>query len=486
LQPLNESQTTLLIRFVNPLESGQSLNLQLRGRLTTESEAPIEVPDIIPTASLVGPRFVSVPALLDSRPTAWTETAVRRAQLPAGLSPASEGKVKSTSYEVLTSPFQVALRPVPEGPSGATVRLVDTFIGLGPAGNKLILTRIVVVSQNLSECTLALPNDQELLKVSADGRPAAVKPQGGHRWRLMLGPSQLPQFFEILSRTQAGNRQNASRFELPRPRLLVQDDAMPVEMSLWSFNHASSPGEVIVSGADRVTRAQQAASRLDRLVSISEAATPAAVEASFPDGYNWYHPWAARLIQLRRETVEAAAEPESGLASSQVMPAKEEQMAQASERLDAWLEQCDSTLAWSELDPTPLVPNAKALITKPPMDLSGQHWNHFVAEGGDAVLSVELPLLADARGTRLAGPAIIVIAAAATISLLRRPAAWDLVCRWPHTAAFLLGLAYWAFLWPSWLGFAIAIVCLLSALRSGWSGKSLGSEGSTVRRVQPR
>jgi hypothetical protein len=485
-EPLGESQTTLKVRFANPLEAGHDLNLELRGRLAAESAALIVVPEIVPKVSLIGPRYVCVPTWLDSQPMAWSETGVRPAQLPADLSPHKDGKVKWTAYEVVTNPIHVALIPALVQPIGASVRLVDTIVGLEPAGHQLIFTRMVVVPQNLAECTLAIPSDQELLHVAADGRPAAIRPLGPHRWRLTLGPSQLPQYIEIVSRTQAGNHKSASHVELRRPQLLIQDDAMPVEMSLWSFNHSSRPGDVIVSGADRVTRAQQSASRLDRLVSISEASTPAAVEASFPDGYNWYHPWAARLIELRRETLQAVAEPESGSATSKVVSPKEEQIAQASERLDAWLEQCDAILSWTELDPSPPAPNVKTLVTTPPIDLAGHSWSHLIAEGGNAVLSVELRSVSAARRSRLAGLAVIAAATAATISLLRRPVAWDIVCRWPHAAVFLLGVVYWAFLRPSWLGILIALASMVLALRSGWPGQSLRSEGSTVLRLPPR
>jgi hypothetical protein len=479
---LDETRTALSVRLAEPLEPEQKLEVQLRGRVAIDSASPVAVPEIVPMSEVRGPRFVSVPTMLDSRPISWSETGVRPAKLPGDLRPPEGDDLHWASYEVVTNPFQVALRPAVVDRPGATVRLADTFVGIGPLGDQLVFARMVVVSQNVADCTLEVPSDQELLKVTVDGRPAAVRPQGKYRWRLPLGSSQVPQFVETFSRSVSGNPSSGLHFALSRPRLLIRDAPMPVEMSLWSFNHSWSSGEAIISGADRVSHAQQAASRLDRLVSISEAATAAALEAPFPDGYNWYHPWSARLTAARRETLEAAARPDNASATSQVMSATEEQVKQASERLDLWLEQCDATLAWLDLDPSPPAPIANAIVADPPIELSGD-WIHCVAEGGDPVLSIELSATPTAGKTRLTGLAVIAIAAAATISLLRRPAAWDIVCRWPHAVAFLLGLAYWAYLWPSWVGIVIAIVSLLLALRSGWPGRSLRSDGSTVLRV---
>jgi hypothetical protein len=348
-----------------------------------------------------------------------------------------------------------------------------------------VLTRMVVVSQGLPECTLELPPDQELLQVLADGRPADVRADGKMQWRLALGPSQLPQFIEILSRSTAHQATGAARLELSRPRLLYDRAPLPVEISLWSFSDSWNRGAAGITGADRINRAQQAASRLDRLVSISEAATSAAIEAPFPDGYNWYHPWAARLIMLRREVAQGA-QSSDGDAALQVGSSTEEQIAQASDRLDAWLETCDSALTWPDIDPFPPVSEESAPAATAPMDLASGGWIHGVAEGGEPVVYVELDSLPTTVQTRAASVMLVVVAAAAMISLLRRPAAWDVVCQWPHAVAFLLGIAYWAFLWPSWFGIVIAIASVLFALRTSWPGRSARSEGSTVLRALPR
>jgi hypothetical protein len=494
-EPIDQRQTSLSVRFAKPIEAGQSLDLELQGRLATEAGSPLSVPPIVPQTELSGPHFVSVPSSADSQPMYWSETGVERTELPPDLPPLTGGDTKWATYEVVSSTFQVAQRPAAFESRTASVRLADTFVNVGPLGDQSVLTRMVVVSQGLAECSLELPNNQELLQILADGRPANVRPadilpagvlpDGNTQWRLALGPSQLPQFIEILSRSSAQPAANASRLELSRPRLLLDGAPLPVEMSLWSFRHSASRGAATIAGADRITGAQQSASRLDRLVSISEAATSAAIEASFPDGYNWYHPWAARLLELRREVSQGAAEPSGGLAL-QVGSSTEEQIAQASERLDAWLETCDSALAWSEINPAQPIFDEGASATAPPMDLASGQWIHGVAEGGDPVIYVELDSLQTNLQARAATLVLVVAMAAATISLMRRPAAWDVVCQWPHAFAFLLGIAYWAFLWPSWLGIVIAVGSVLLALRSGWKGRSLQSDGSTVLRVHPR
>jgi hypothetical protein len=490
IEPLDERQTAITVRFAKPIESGQSLDLELKGRLATEAGGPLAVPNIVPETAIRGRRFVSVPRLLDTQPMSWSETGVKPARLPDDLPPLDDGNTKWETYEVVADMFQVAQRPAAFASRMASVRLVDTFVNVGPLGNQSVLTRMVVVSQVLSECTLELPPDQELLQVLADGRPADIRAADNRsaektQWRLTLGPSQLPQFIEILSRSTGQTTASGSRLELSRPRLLLDGAPLPVEMSLWSFSDSWNRGAVTITGADRINPAEQAAARLDRLVSISEAATSAAIEAPFPDGYNWYRPWAARLVEMRREVGQGTGSSD-GRQALQVGSSTEEQIEQASDRLDAWIETCDSALIWLDIDPSPPAFGESAPAATPPMDLAGDQWIHGVAEGGEPVLYVELDSVPTPLQTRAATIILVVAAAAGTLSLLRRPAAWDVVCQWPHAVSFVLGIAYWAFLWPSWLGIVIAMASVLLALRSGWKGRSLQSDGSTVLRVQPR
>jgi hypothetical protein len=143
-------------------------------------------------------------------------------------------------------------------------------------------------------------------------------------------------------------------------------------------------------------------------------------------------------------------------------------------------------LAWSDVDPPPPASSAPSLVAAPPIDLAGGRWIHAVAEGGNPVLSIERRSTPTPGQARLAALAMVAIVAVAMLTLVRRPAAWDAVCRWPHAFAFLLGIAYWAALWPSWLGIVIAAASVLLALRSGWPGRSIRAEGSTVLRSVPR
>jgi chromate transport protein ChrA len=80
------------------------------------------------------------------------------------------------------------------------------------------------------------------------------------------------------------------------------------------------------------------------------------------------------------------------------------------------------------------------------------------------------------------GLLLIAVLLAAALSIARSPAATDFFCRWPHAFGILIGIVYWAWLWPSWLGILIAAASVALSLRFDWPGRSLRTEASTVLR----
>jgi hypothetical protein len=350
----------------------------------------------------------------------------------------------------------------------------------------LIVTSMVVVSE-LSECVLELPEGQELVEVHSDGRSALVRKLNGRSWRLPLNAARLPQFIEIVTCSVEGGPVGTPRFELSRPRLLNDDRPIPVELSLWSVRSPIKSSQPIVKGAAAVTAADQAALKLDRLVGITEAATQRAVELPTQDGHNWYLPWAARLAVIQEQALRTKGQWNGAQAVLQVSPS-EEQLTRASERLDAWLDVVaagDEPLAWPDSDP-PL--DAVADENEPyaweRLHRNDDNWIHCVANGDAAHLAVDLaPNVATPRQAQLRALLVTGALAAAAIVLMRRPAARDMLYRWPQAVGLLAGLIYWAWLWPSWLGLVIAAASLWRAVHPGWPGRLVRAEGSTVLRV---
>jgi hypothetical protein len=222
----------------------------------------------------------------------------------------------------------------------------------------------------------------------------------------------------------------------------------------------------------------QAALRFDRLVSIAESASAAAAEAPQPDGANWFRPWAERLKAVHRESIQLIGQPMAASSVAQLPAFSDEQLSKISNRFEKWLEES-----------TDLFGNVENSFTSLASELSigkdhspDQQTTHYVSEGGADELLVQVmqPASTSLRPRFVATVAIVVLLAGFWWS--KTSAFNDFLCRVPYVTGVLLGIGYWAWLWPSWLGLIVAAASACLALRFNWPGRYLRPEASTVLR----
>jgi hypothetical protein len=483
-QPVNELGGVLTVRFATSIAAGGSVDVWFRGELKPTEGTNIAVPAITVESASKMRRYVWVPELNESQRALWTESGVGLATIPQKLLNGLALAGPSRSLEVKSESFQIASRPQEAPDAMPQIRLADTKVMEGEFGAQLIATRLILTSHGLSDCTVQFPAGQTLISATVDGHPALARSLDASHWQVALGSPQLPQSLEIISRFEAETI-NRHVVELQRPVLLASGKPIPTEVSLWSFANPLHSAVASVHGADQVTPMEQAALRFDRLVSIAEAARLNAAQLPSPDGFHWFESWAVLLLNVRSETKEAVA-PQIEQADSQVSHASEEQIAKASERLNKWLDDCRKNLPGAEAKVDGATPASSATASLKSTAV-GSDWSYYVAQGGSdrLVLQMSSPELSTTQ-VRMVGSLLIAVFLAGALWLLRSPATIDFFCRWPHVLGILVGLAYWAWLWPSWLGLIIVAASVWLALRFDWPGRSLRTEASTVMRYDLR
>jgi hypothetical protein len=485
VSPAGEGQAVLSLRLEKTVEPGRSLDLYVAGPLQAPTASSIMVPDIRLEALNHGHNYVWVPNKSDVQRLVWNVDGVRAASIPHELLPAGAELADGRAFEVIAPKFRISGDLQPLSPSSARIRLADTKIAVGDRGGQLIETRVVLDSKGLPELTVRLPSDQELVSVTLDGRPALAFQTAAMHWRVSLGPPQLPQVLEIVSRSM-GQGVAPKRLELRRPALQAGNSSIPVDVSLWTFSQPTKAECKCLKNAAPVSELDQAQLRLDRMVSFAEAALPAVVELGPVDGNNWFRTWAELLNSIRNDTVQVLNQPSLSDRAVLVSPASEEQINQASQRLDKWLEQCRATVGVSDHDsPRKNSRNIEGFTTFSTGPSGAGDRTYYVAEGGADHIALEIiPLVPSA--TRVQILALLAIAAllAASIWLSHSPAGIEFLIRWPHAVAIGVGIVYWAWLWPSWLGLLLAIGGLFFAVRTSWFGHPPRADASTV--VRPK
>jgi hypothetical protein len=254
-----------------------------------------------------------------------------------------------------------------------------------------------------------------------------------------------------------------------------------VEINLWSICFQDTRSRPTIGTTAETTGGELAVFRFDRLLSIAESATPAAVESPVPDGDAWYRPWAALLSRLRNDASEALATSDSRQSASQVSRPVEEQLTASSARLETWIEQCSKALTAPKGES--MLPElwSSELVTS---NVSSGQWVYCATDGGLDRLTLKMATdNVDSPYGRAIAVLVVVSLSAAALLLLHRPGASDLLYQWPHAVGVLIGIAGWAWLQPSWLGLLIAMGCIALAVRSGWPGRPIRLDASTVLRA---
>jgi hypothetical protein len=188
------------------------------------------------------------------------------------------------------------------------------------------------------------------------------------------------------------------------------------------------------------------------------------------------------LTRLRTEAFNSLAARDSRSAPSQISQPVDEQLTAASTRLDAWVEQYSAELDGPEAEvETPEQTGSEFAIASLP---ATGRWVYCVTDGALDRLTLNNESKSVGWGTSsMAGALAITSLTLAMFLLARRTNAPDLLYQWPHAVGFLIGIACWAWLQPSWVGLLIAAVCVALALHSGWPGRAIRLDASTVLRA---
>jgi hypothetical protein len=481
----DEQTAVLAVRFAELIATGGRLDLNIRGPVAVSLLAPVAVPQISIDRQPNIQLFARVPNSLESQPVAWTQIGVRPAALPQELQTADRRQESWSSFAIIENPFRLAFQPQASSRPAPLIRLSDTTIISTPVGDNLMLTRLIVASHGLADCALNVPAAQELVAVNLDGQPALILPIGPEHWRLTLGPTQLPQFVEIVSRS--ASNLPAKPGHIRRPSLWSAGEQLPVEMSLWSIAQPANSSRHQIKATSTVTANELAALRLDRMVSIAESAAPFAAELAIPDNLNWFRCWTNLLLTAKSTVPGSIAQTTQVPPDSQVSRIADEQIQRATEHLNQWLAKTEKFQQnRGERPQTGVLEHRTSLLSVPALSRNTRDWTYYVTAAG----SDRSPAIADAVGEPIhqsAAPLLVLLAlAGGSVWLTYSPTARDFVCRWPGAVGVLVGLAYWAWLWPSWLGLMIAAACVITSLRSSWPGRSTRTEASTVLRAASR
>ncbi len=458
IQPFDGQGNTQRDFAVRPLAAVEGeYRLRISGPLAFGAGEPVGPPAVVLQQALVKRRLLVLPSRTASQTFAWETHALAPAPIPADYEATPEARQALVAYQVVQEPYRAVLRS-PEG-DGPRVLLADFRV----AGNADRSCRGIAVFElvpaNLSACTLRLPNEYRLGQTTLSGMPIAPRPLGDQRWELALGSSRLPQRIEVLFSGPLPDGTAGGPERLSVPTL----ENLPVRLALWSVAPPRGATWQCDPELPSASRLDQELARLRALVEAAELAREAPADDSDALALwhrAWQPRWATTLESVKAQL--ALLEDSHAAQSSRAeLEALQKRGAAARERLapqSAAIEPPRTSTIYD--DPTELW--LVASEREPGLIRLATH---------DQVVSLAVTERQERSApwpSRLSGAIALAVLTVLAVAAMRRRALEEAFDRWPAAVGVLVGLAWWLWLRPSVLGWAIVALSLVAAAHAGW------------------
>ena len=385
-------------------------------------------------------RYLIVPETLDGRPLFWKGIDLRRVVVPPSGIGAKPGH---TVFELTARSRIVPVRQ--EDRIEARVQLADHRV-ICDTQQRFGASSFHLVAGRREYCVLEVPERLRLLRVSVDGYPGELTFLGKHEWRLNLGRQPLPQRIEVVYDVQ---QTAAAPRRLYSPRVV----GWPVEQTLWYVQTAGlnlrTPTE---SGGKVMSELEHGVTRLRSLTDLLTADAIAARTFPYQDRSRWYLSWWQRYTETRSRM--AQIDGGDSLAGGSVLTELNARWEAVRERLE--IVEPQSTVATA---PGPL-----ALVTRLG-DYRGGTYLRFPNDQSTLEIGQRIALSSSSMWRAVAVLLTLVVAGILWTGMARQ---WNMerVTRHASSGGIVLGLAWWLWLSPSWMGWLIVGCSLLVAMRT--------------------
>ncbi len=473
-----QSRRWLVLR---PLQAivGQ-YHVRIQSLLSTVPGQRIAAPDVAMLDVRRLDRFLVVPTHLETQQIAWETSGLQAVPLVQPEDAAPLDPNSFACYEVVGPRFQAIVRHVERVSGVPQIRLADIHVSWRDDESYNGVATFDLEPAGMTHVSLVLPATCRLIQASVADVPATLTDLGSSQWQVALGPDQLPQRISVVfagSLPHGGSSIAATSFAAPQ---LLN---VPVERTLWTVHRPDGvTGGQPVPPESRIDALRQEAFRLKASSDLVDLAVDVASESAPREIAPWYLRWMQRYFGSRNRLALLRLENRDTTAFevANVEALEQDQVAFA------------ARLGTTELR------NQLAAEPAPPPGLVDvwnltQHESHDAAtrcifQGASSQLEVQYTALpsGDLPERAIVAWSILCLAVIARLLLLRGPIG-EWFAQKPHALGVLLGLAWWLWLAPSLLGWAIVLVSILGALRFPWpAGRIHTSTGPSASSVLSR
>jgi hypothetical protein len=420
--------------------------VQIRGTLRTENEQRVRAPDIGVLDIPYLRRYLCLPTRLDRQQIAWETGGLQSASLPDDYRPPEDLTTGYTVFQVVGPRLEAVVTDVDRVLGAPQVHLADNYAAWCHDDTCFGVSVFDLEPARLSTVEVAVPATLELVQVRVAGVPVTARPRDNGHWTVALGADQLPQRVEVLFQgTLPSGSAILDGKTFPAPVLI----GLPVLQTLWTVRGPTTDGPGLPALKHLAARAdQQSRIRLETAETMLDYA-PAVVARSTANELDfWRADWERHVAASRQDLQRQGAQPPVPTSSELVNEvddsAPSEGPRQASDFGELWkLQQ-----TWRG----------------PPTTCS--------LRGIASQIVIDYPTSSTADYAILSILAAAWLCGAGFCVLLARSAAVnDWLIRSPHVVGVLLGLIWWLWFSPSFLGLIVISISVLGALRPSWRAR---------------
>ncbi len=432
-------------------------HIRVRGTLSATTGERVRAPDIVPLDVGRAERYLIAPTSVQNRQIAWETRGLQAATLPAGY---GEPDIESyVCYRAVPRRFQATIKDVQLESGIPRVTLTDIHIDFDRDGSVLGVATFDLEPAGLSECRLELPAGYEPVHVTVANLPVEPdRPEDG-RWRLPLGPRQLPQQIQVLF---TGYLEPALLQQAPPVLRAPCLAGIAAEQTLWTVRGPSSGSIELVDKDNELDPFAHELLRLEQHAKPAVEAADVLAESDASDIDNWYGPWARRYAASRARAVRWQAASAFGSdQSSAALDAVEVQHGEIAERLDAGeLKSQSESESWHAVE--------LADVWRIACDRPRATGRGTFAGTRDRILVRHRFEANDAKIERLAAVTVMAGIVVIAFLLLPHPVFANGIGRYPQLLGILLGIVWWVWFAPSFLGWTIVLISALSLVAAAF------------------
>jgi hypothetical protein len=432
-------------------------HFSVAGALEFKPGAAPSAPDIYLRKTKEYARWLVLPRQLNDQPVGWETHGLRPARLPAAMATPGEEK-NNFVYECINERFSATLRSQTVLPGSAKVRLADIRLAWQADGLWRGVAMFDLEPGANNFCSLLMPEESELVFVDIDGLVVSPLQLGPGSWQLPLVSERLPQRISVVFKGGFNDPMHGGLKKFSAPSL----GDLPVGDTLWTISSPPSLRPEIGKDKKTATLCDQQWIRLRNTAATITSAAELLQLDDAEETLRWYQ-LQARYLTEARSSLQNQLDLEPDSQSTKALKQK-------IEAIDKRQNECAQRIGLSNV-----LVQAKAGFTT--TGEPGDYWHHrleepgniarYAFEGSAASISIGYH-----RSTQMGlGRRIFAVLCLGGAVFLfgwgvRRGTWTALINERPHALGIAVGLAWWCWLWPSFLGLLLVLICLVSWWRT--------------------